>query len=114
DIAIVAHDRGVSMIDVTGRDNVGLPPTEIARIDSLGPVVSVDVVDTAASQTKRFIAVTDEELVAVDFTNALAFDTVAPIIDADAGNEGDPVVGAVDAGIDGFLQGTKIVGAIPH
>ncbi len=113
DVAIVAHSGGVSMVDVTGRDNVGLPPTEIARVDSLGPVVSVDVIDTAASQSKRFVAVTDEELCTIDFTNALQTDTVAPVIDADAGQEGDDG-GVVDAGVDGFLQGTRIVGCLPH
>jgi hypothetical protein len=113
DIAIVASEIGVSMIDITGRDNIGLKPTEIARVDSLGPVLSVDVVDPAASQTTRFIAVTDEELCAIDFRNALAADTVAPIIDADAGNEGDDEE-IVDSGVDGLLQGTEIVGCVPH
>lgn len=113
DVAIVASEIGVSMIDVTGRDNIGLKPTEIARIDSLGPVLSVDVVDPAASQTTRFAAVTEEELCTIDFRNALLVDTVAPIIDADAGNEGDDA-GILDSGVDGFLQGTEIVGCVPH
>lgn len=113
DVAIVAHETGVSIVDVTGRDNVGLKPTEIARVDSLGPVRSVDVVDPAASQSTTFIALTDEELCAIDYRAALLVDTVGPIVDADAGQEGD-VFEAVDSGVDGFLQGTQIVGCVPH
>lgn len=113
DVALVAHDAGVSMVDVFGRDNVGLPPTEIARIDSLGPVLSLDVVDTAASQTKRFTALSDEEICTLDFTAALEADTVGPVIDADAGSEGDDG-GVADSGVDGFAQGTTIVGCVPH
>jgi hypothetical protein len=113
DVAIIAHETGVSMIDVTGRDNAGLLPTEIARVDSLGPVRSVDVVDAAASQTMTFIAVTDEELCTIDFRAALLRDTVAPIVDVDAGQAGD-VFEAEDAGVDGFLQGTRIVDCVPH
>lgn len=113
DVALVAHDAGVSMVDVFGRDNVGLPPTEIARIDSLGPVLAVDVVDAAASQSKRFAALSDEEVCTLDFTAALEANTVAPVIDADAGSEGDDG-GVADSGVDGFAQGTTVVGCVPH
>ena len=113
DIAIVAHSGGLSFVDVTGRDNAGLPPTEIARVDSLGPVLSVDVPDTAASQVKTVLAATDEELCAVNFGDALQTNTVGPVIDRDAGQAGDDS-GVLDAGVDGFLQGSKIVGCLPH
>jgi hypothetical protein len=106
DVAIVAHDGGVSVVDVFGRDNVGLPPTEIARIDSLGPVVSVDVVDAAASQSKRFTALTGQELCTLDFKDALEKNTVAPVLEGDVGNGGDAV--------DDFAQGTNIIGCVPH
>jgi hypothetical protein len=76
-------------------------------------VLSVDVVEPAASQTKRFIAVSDEELCTLDFTAALQKDTVEPVIDNDAGSEGDDG-GIVDSGVDGFAQGTNIVGCIAH
>lgn len=152
DVAIVAHGTGVSVVDVFGRDNndfgrdgagnslfgvltggaagtnvnnpaLGFPPIEIARIESLGAVRSVDVVDAAASQSTTFIGVTDEELFVLDFRNALDVNTATGLngslnlLDPDAGN--DPNTDEdnfVDGGSgnDSAAQGSVIVGSLPH
>jgi hypothetical protein len=137
DVAIVGHGAGVSVVDVFGRDlntfsnTLGapsfnpfafLPPTELARIDTLGAVRSVDVVDAAASQTSTFIALTDEELAVVDFRQALNFDTQTGkngglnVLDPDAGTgaDDDPNFQFVDGGPDSAAQGSVIVGTLPH
>jgi hypothetical protein len=137
DVAIVGHEAGVSVVDVFGRDlntfsntlgtptfdkTAFLPPTEIARIESLGAVRSVDVVDAAASQSTTFIALTDEELAVIDFRAALSFDTLTGkngrlnVLDPDAGTGaiGDDEVDLVDGGPDSASQGTVVVGSLPH
>jgi hypothetical protein len=137
DVAIVAHGAGVSVVDVFGRDlntfsnTLGapsfnrfafLPPTELARIETLGPVRSVDVVDTAASQSSTFLALTDEELAVIDFHAALNFDTQtgknggANVLDPDAGTgaDGDDEFELVDGGPDSGKQGSVVVGTLPH
>ncbi len=137
DVAIVAHGAGVSVVDVFGRDlntfsnTLGapsfdpfafLPPVELARIETLGPVRSVDVVDAAASQSSTFIALTDEELAVLDFRQALDFDTQTGrnggknVLDPDAGTgaDDDDNVEVVDGGPDSAAQGTVIVGTLPH
>jgi hypothetical protein len=137
DVAIVGHGAGVSVVDVFGRDlntfsnTLGapsfdrfafLPPTELARIETLGAVRSVDVVDTAASQSSTFIALTDEELAVLDFRQALSFDTqtgkngALNVLDPDAGTgaPSDDEFEFVDGGPDSAAQGTVVVGTLPH
>ena len=114
DLAIIASERGVSIVDFFGRDNVGYPPTELARLDTFGPVRSVDTVEAAASQSSRFILATDEEIAVLDYRSALDFAKTARLIDADAGN--DPVNDQPlpDAGPDALRQGVALVGSLPH
>lgn len=137
DVAIVAHAGGVSVVDVFGRDNnafglggskdptVGMPPTEIARIDTIGPVRSVDIVDPSASQTTTFIALSDEELAVFDYRTALNFDVQTGkdtegvgrnLLDPDAGTgqNDDDEFEFVDAGPDSGAQGMALVGSIAH
>jgi hypothetical protein len=137
DVAIVAHDAGVSVVDVFGRDlntfsntlgapsfdpRAFLPPIELARIETLGAVRSVDVVDAAASQSSTFIALTDEELAVLDFRAALDFDRQTGkngglnVLDPDAGTgaAADDDFEFVDAGPDSAAQGTVITGTLPH
>ncbi|HEY1101248.1 MAG TPA: hypothetical protein VGF99_20085, partial [Myxococcota bacterium] len=139
DVAIIGHAAGVSIVDVFGRDNndfglgggkdklIGMPPTEIARIDSLGPVRSIDIVDPAGSQSPMFIALTDEELAVIDYRPALNFGVLTGgaeingvrtqnLLDPDAGtgqNDDDDFV-FEDAGPDSGAQGMKVVGSIAH
>ena len=137
DVAIVGHAAGVSVVDVFGRDNndfglgggkdpsIGLPPTEIARIDTIGPVRSIDVVDPSASQSTTFIALSDEELAVFDFRRALSFDVQTGqdpnlasqnVLDPDGGTgrNGDDDFVFVDGGADSGAQGMRLVGSIAH
>ena len=133
DIAIVAHGKGVSIVDVFGRDNndfgigggknpaIGLPPTELMRFETLGPVRSIDIVDTAASQTSTFIALTEEEIAVLDYRAALDFGTATGqngglnLLDPDAGADPDnDQDDFVDGGARSAEQGAVIVGSLPH
>jgi len=147
DVAIVGHEKGVSIVDVFGRDNnafeatglfggaiplgvvdpavkpfVGLPPTELVRIDDVGAIRGVDVVDTTASQTTTFIAVSDEELLVFDFRTALSIEALTgqqnfrALLDPDAGTgqNNDDDFEFVDAGPGQTKQGTILVGSLPH
>ena len=133
DVAIVGHAAGVSVVDVFGRDNndfglgggndpsIGMPPTEIARIDTIGPVRSVDIVDPAGSQSTTFIALSDEELAVFDYRAALDFDAqvgtipgTINVLDPDAGRNGDDDPPIVDGGPDSGAQGMRLVGSIAH
>jgi LVIVD repeat len=115
DIAIVGHSTGVTVVDIFGRDNVGYPPTELARLDSIGLVRSVDVVDSAASQTTRFIAASDDELVVVDYRAALPIEVSGRFIDIKDAGTGDDLINIGDFdGVDDFTQGMTIVGRLPH
>jgi hypothetical protein len=71
DVSLVAHAGGLSVVDVTGRDNAGLPPTPLATLTSLGPVLSVDVIDPAGSQSRRAVVVSATQLCTIDFKDAL-------------------------------------------
>jgi hypothetical protein len=84
DVAIVAHAGGASIIDVTGRDNAGLPPTSLGEVDGIGAVTSVDVIDTAASHSRRFIAATADEVCTVEFVEVLEPTHVANVLDGGA------------------------------
>lgn len=80
DVAILAHASGASIIDVTGRDNLGLPPRALGEVDAMGPVLSIDVVDAGASQSRRFIAASASELCTIDFIELLAPANVASVL----------------------------------
>ena len=134
DVVIIGHEGGVSVVDVFGRDNndfgigglrdrtVGLPPTVLARLDSTGPVKSVDIVDAAASQSTTFVALTDEELLVLDYRQALDVARATGtdglnLLDPDAGTpqddgEGSDGDGALD--IDAAAQGMVVVGSLTH
>lgn len=147
DVAIIAHGKGVSVVDIFGRDNnafevtglfggaiplgvvadaakpfIGLPPTELVRIDDIGAVRSIDVVDVSASQSTHFIAVTDEELLVFDYRAALGIQTMTGkngalnVLDPDAGTgqNDDDEFEFVDAGPGTAKQGTILVGSLPH
>jgi hypothetical protein len=147
DLAIVAHSKGVSIVDVFGRDNnafaadglfggvidvsgldaadkpfFGMPPTEIVRIDDVGAIRSVDIVDTTASQTTTFIALSDEELLVFDYRVALGINTLTGqggfrnLLDPDAGTgqNDDDDFEFVDAGPGETRQGSVLVGSLPH
>lgn len=133
DVAIVAHGQGVSVVDVFGRDNndfgigggkdatVGMPPVELMRLETLGPVRSIDVVDTAASQSTTFIALTDEELAVIDYRPVLDFATATGqngklnLLDPDAGNDPDnDENNFADGGADSAKQGAVVTGSLPH
>ena len=133
DVAIVAHGKGVSVVDVFGRDNndfgigggrdasIGMPPTELVRLEILGPVRSVDNVDAAASQSTTFIALTDEEIAVIDYRAALDFNTTTGqngglnLLDPDAGNDPDQDEDDfVDGGARSAEQGAVVVGSLPH
>ncbi len=134
DVAIIGHGKGVSVIDVFGRDNndfgigggknpaIGMPPVELVRLETLGPVRSVDIVETGASQTTCFIALTEEEIAVIDYRAALDFNNATGqnggflnVLDPDAGN--DPDVDEndfVDGGARSGEQGAVVVGSLPH
>ncbi|MBM4282070.1 MAG: hypothetical protein FJ137_15360 [Deltaproteobacteria bacterium] len=137
DVAIVGNAAGVSVVDVFGRDlntfsnTLGAPsfdplkflhPTELARIETLGAVRSVAVVDAAASQSSTFIALTDEQLAVIDFRVAPNFDTQTGkngglnVLDPDAGTgaDDDADFEVVDGGPDSAAQGSIVVGMLPH
>jgi hypothetical protein len=112
DVVLVAHEDGLSIVDVFGRDNDGLPPTELARLRARGPVVSVDNLDPSLSQTTRVAALGPEELFVVDYRAALspvqARDKLRP-------RDDDEEPFALDLfDIDGAAAGLDVVGAIPH
>ena len=81
DVAVLAHAGGLSFVDVVGRDFLTYPPTELARVESLGPVLSIDHLDPGAAQSTRVVAVTNEELCTVDFRPALSFANIEAILD---------------------------------
>ena len=149
DVAIIAHQKGVSVIDIFGRDNnafeasgtglfggaiplgvvsedakrfIGLPPTELVRIDDIGPVRSLDIVDISGSQSTHFIALTDEELMVFDYRDVLNVATMTGkngslnVLDPDAGTgqNDDDEFEVVDAGPGTAKQGTILVGSLPH
>ncbi len=147
DVAIVGHDKGVSIVDIFGRDNnafeasgllggaiplgvvdpaakqfIGLPPTELVRIDDVGAIRSVDIVDTTASQSTTFIAVSDEELLVFDYRVALSIEALEgkenfrALLDPDAGTgqNNDDAFEFVDAGPGKTKQGSILVGSLPH
>jgi hypothetical protein len=112
DVVITGHDDGLSVVDVFGRDNAGLPPTELARLRTRGPVVSVDNLDPSLAQTTRVVALGPEELFVVDYRAALApaqaRDKIRP-----RNNGEDPFVLDLDD-VDAAAAGLQIVGALPH
>lgn len=149
DVAIVAHEKGVSVVDIFGRDNnafeatalfggaiqlpnnlnadqkalIGLPPTEIVRIDDIGAVRALDVVDVSGSQSTHFIALTDEEVLVFDYRQALNIENLTGktagtrnLLDPDAGTgqNNDNDFEFVDAGPGQTKQGTILVGSLAH
>jgi hypothetical protein len=112
DIAVVGHDDGLSFVDVFGRDNAGLPPTELARLRARGPVVSVDNLDPSLSQTTRVAALTAEELLVVDYREVLAPAQATEKVRPRGANE-EPFQPNLDD-VDGFEDGVRVVGTIPH
>ncbi|MBM4280390.1 MAG: cytochrome c3 family protein [Deltaproteobacteria bacterium] len=112
DVVVVAHDDGLSVVDVFGRDHEGLPPTELARLRARGPVVSVDNLDPSLSQTTRVVALGPEELFVVDYRGALsppqARDKLRP-----RDEDEEPFVLALDD-VEGAAAGLDVVGAVPH
>jgi hypothetical protein len=98
--------------DVFGRDFATYPPTKLARIDSLGPILSVDHIDPAAAQSTRVVALSNEELCTVDFRAALEATKIEELLDPADPNDvpgptGDP---------DSFARGSILVGdaCLPH
>lgn len=115
DLALLAHADGLSIIEVTGRDSPGFPPTPLALInndliDNLGPVVSVDNIEPGVTQSRRAVILSGTTLAVIDFVGVLEnardileLDQAPGVADVDANG-----AKVVDEEEHGLLKATKV------